>query len=562
MNDIYNEVLAKHTAPGQLFETKDIVNDKGITYSEYVHFPDSLRGFFDFGLNHGDKDWLVYEDERYSYKEVFEKSAQFGNALISSGIEKGDRVAICMQNNPEYIFAYLGILGIGAVCVPLNSWWVPAEVIYGLEHSDAKLLIADERRLKGLESMVNVTKISTSYAADNSFMSFTDFIKDQDTSFPEIEIQRNDNATIYYTSGSTGRPKGVLSSQKGVIATMFSWACYSTVMSEISKMSDPDADPVLGSSLAILHCVPLFHVTGSHAGLLMSILVGRKIVLMRKWDAGQALKLIEDEKISDITGVPTQTWELLNHPDRLNYDLSTLKTLGGGGGPRPAEHVKLLDEEFEGRPGIGYGLSETNACGALGNGDEYINNPSSTGRVVPPVTEIRIIDNNWNDVEEGGLGEVAIKSMANMVCYWKNPEATQECINQDGWFKTGDLGRFDGPFLYIVDRVKDMVIRGGENIACPEVEEAIYEHTDILEASVFGIPDERLGEILCASIVLKKDKQMDSDDLKLFLSDKLAAFKIPLKIEFSDSILPRLASGKFDKPQLRKEFSSKYNETL
>ena len=222
----------------------------------------------------------------------------------------------------------------------------------------------------------------------------------------------------------------------------------------------------------------------------------------------------------------------------------------------------MLDEEFEGRPGIGYGLSETNACGALGNGDEYINNPSSTGRVVPPVTEIRIIDNNWNDVDEGGLGEVAIKSMANMVCYWKNPEATEECINEDGWFKTGDLGRFDGPYLYIVDRVKDMVIRGGENIACPEVEEAIYEHSDILEACVFGIPDERLGEILCASIVLKRDKKMKPDELKLFLADKLAAFKIPLQIEFSDSILPRLASGKFDKPQLRKEFETKFNKAF
>ena len=562
MNDIYNEVLKSQTAPGQLFETKDVINDQGVTFKEYAHFPDSLRGFLDFGLAHGDKDWLVYEGERFTYKEVFEKSAQLGNALIDAGIEKGDRVAICMQNNPEYVFSYLGILGIGAVCVPLNSWWVPSEVIYGLEHSDAKLLIADERRLKGLESLPKVKKISTTYAPDDSFILFNDFINGHDSSFPEINIERNDNATIYYTSGSTGRPKGVLSSQKGVIATMFSWGCYSAVTGEVAKMNDPEATPVVGPDLAILHCVPLFHVTGSHAGLLMSILAGRKIVMMRKWDAGHALKLIEDEKISDITGVPTQTWELLNHPDRLNYDLSSLKTLGGGGGPRPAEHVKLLDEEFEGRPGIGYGLSETNACGTLGNGDEYINNPSSAGRVVPPVTEIRIIDDEWNDVEEGGLGEIAIKSMANMVCYWKNPEATKECINDDGWFKTGDLGKFDGPFLYIIDRVKDMVIRGGENIACPEVEGAIYEHSDILEACVFGIPDERLGEILCASIVLRDNKVMTSEDLKLFLADKLAAFKIPLQIYFSDSILPRLASGKFDKPLLRKEFSSKFEKTL
>ena len=191
-------------------------------------------------------------------------------------------------------------------------------------------------------------------------MSFKDFIEGHDISFPEIDIQRNDNATIYYTSGSTGKPKGVLSSQKAVIATMFSWACYSTVTGEIAKMKDPDADPIVGSDLGILHCVPLFHVTGSHAGLLLSILIGRKIVLMRKWDAGQALKLIEDEKISDITGVTTQTRELINHPDRLKDELYCIKTLGGGGGPGADEQVKLLDEEFEGRPGIGYELSETN----------------------------------------------------------------------------------------------------------------------------------------------------------------------------------------------------------
>ena len=562
MKDIYSEVLAAHTAPGQLFETKDVINDKGVTYKEYVHFPDSLRGFLDFGLLHGDKDWLVYEDERFTYKEVFEKSAQLGNALIDAGIEKGDRVAICMQNNPEYLYTYMGIVGIGAVCVPLNSWWVPSEVLYGLEHSDAKLLFADQKRLQGLESMPDVIKIVTSYTPDSNFKSINEFLDGHSENWPDVDISRNDNATIYYTSGSTGKPKGVLSSQKGILSTMFSWACYSTVVSEILAQMDPSADPLLSPDLAMLHCVPLFHVTGSHAGFLMSVLVGRKIVMMKKWDAGEALRIIEEEKISDITGVPTQTWELLNHPDRKNHDMSSLKTLGGGGGPRPAEHVKQIDEQFEGRPGIGYGLSETNALGTLGNGDEYVNNPSTAGRVVPPLTEIKILDNNWDELNEGELGEIAIKTPASMVSYWKNSEATSECMNDSGWFRTGDLGKFEGPLLYIVDRVKDMVIRGGENIACPEVEGAIYEHADILEACVFGIPDERLGEILCASIVLRDNIVMTSDELKLFLADKLAAFKIPLQIYFSDTILPRLASGKFDKPLLRKEFSSKFEKTL
>ena len=555
MTDVFNEVVQQVTAKGQMFETKEVLNDNGVTYTEYANFAENLKQFFDIGLTHEEKDWLVYENERYTYKEVYERSAQVANALIASGIKKGDRVAICMQNNPEYIFSFMGIMGMGAVCVPLNSWWVPSEVIYGLEHSDAKLLIADKKRLQGLESMTDVMKVVTSYADDENFTSFNSFVEGQASSWPEVEINRNDYASIYYTSGSTGRPKGVLSSQKGILSTMFSWTCYSVVASQIAAKTDPNATPLVSPELAVLHCVPLFHVTGSHSAFLMSILIGRKIVMMKKWDAGEALKIIEEEKVSDITGVPTQTWELLSHPKKNDYDLSSLKVLGGGGGPRPAEHVKQLDEQFEGRPGIGYGLSETNAVATLGNGDEYVNHPSSTGRVVPPLTEIKILDNDWNEVAEGELGEIAIKTPASMVGYWKNDEATKECMNEEGWFRTGDLGKFEGPFLYIVDRVKDMVIRGGENIACPEVEAAIYEHENVLEVCVFGVPDTRLGEIVSCCIYLKPGEVLDDEELRNFLANKLAPFKIPAVFNFSEIKLPRLASEKFDKPKLRKMYS-------
>ena len=554
-NQLFNEIVSELIKPGEIFETREIQDEKGNSFSEYVTFPDNLKGYFDFGLLHADKDFLVYESERYTFKETISKASQVGNALIEEGIQKGDRVAICMQNNPEFIFAYMGIVGIGAVCVPLNSWWVPDEIIYAMEHCDAKVLFGDQKRLKGLESLTNVKKIITTYTPDDSFESFDDFTKNHSEEWPDIDINRDDHATIYYTSGSTGKPKGVLSSQRGVISSMFSWAFISTVLSQREARLGKDATPLASSESSILLCVPLFHATGSHVAFLMSILVGRKVVMMKKWDAGDAIKLISEEKVSDITGVPTQTWELLNHPDRDKYDLSSLKVLGGGGGPRPAEHVKLLDENFKGRPGIGYGLTETNALGTLASGDEYLQNPSSAGRVVPPLTEIKIIDSNWNELPEGEIGEVAIKSQSNMLGYWKNEDATKECINNEGWFKSGDMGKFDGPFLYIVDRIKDMVIRGGENIACPEVENAIYEHPDILEASVFGIPDERLGEILCSAVVLREGSNLNEDDLVKFLSDKLAAFKIPALIKFMDSNLPLVASGKFDKPALREIFT-------
>ena len=554
-NILFKDITEQLTSSGQLFETREYTNSKGIALKEYASFPDNLRGYFDFGLLHADKEFLIYDSERFLYKDVIAKAAQVGNALISEGIKKGDRVAICMQNNPEFIFAYMGITGIGAVCVPLNSWWVPDEVIYALEHSEAKLLFGDQKRLQGLENLKDVKKIITSYTPDDNFISFSEFIKDHSSEWPDIEISRDDQATIYYTSGSTGKPKGVLSSQRGVISSMFSWACMSTILSEREKIMGNDSTPLASSESSILLCVPLFHATGSHVAFLMSILVGRKVVMMKKWDAGDAIKLIHEEKVSDITGVPTQTWELLNHPDREKYDLSSLRTLGGGGGPRPAEHVKLLDENFKGRPGIGYGLTETNALGTLANGDEYVSHPSTAGRVVPPLTEIKIFDENWNELPEGEIGEIAIRSESNMLGYWKNEEATSECMNNEGWFRSGDMGKFEGPFLFILDLIKDMVIRGGENIACPEVENAIYEHPDVLEACVFGIPDERLGEILCTAIYLKKGAKLDKDTLVQFLSNKLAAFKIPAIIEFSSVNLPLVASGKFDKPALRKMFT-------
>jgi len=559
MTNQYQELLDAHTAPGALFEFEERIHTNGVTYREFSNpgIPSTLRAYFDFGLLHPAKDWLIYEDERYTYKEVFDKAAQTANALKNVGVEKGDRVAICMMNNPEYIVSFMAITGMGAVVVPLNSWWVPSEVSYGLEHCDAKVLIADEKRLIGLEKNADVTKIVVRPENNSDHQEFNNFINNSSTEWPDIDISNNDNATLFYTSGSTGFPKGVLSSNRNVLATLFSWTCYSSIRGQMSDSAGGLGENADGTvkEISVLHCVPLFHVTGSHSSFLISILIGRKIVMMKKWDATEALKLIEQEKITNVTGVPTQSWEILSHPEREKYDISSLEDLGGGGAARPAEHVKQMDEQFEARPSIGYGLSETNALGTLNGGDEYLQYPSSCGRIVPPLTDINIIDENWNTLKEGEVGEVVIKSPGNMVGYWKNPEATAEVFNDDGWFKSGDLGYFDGPFLHIVDRVKDLVIRGGENISCIEVEAAIYEHSDVLEACIIGIPDERLGEQVAAAIHLKPGVEKLPKDIQEFLDGKIAKFKIPFEIRFYTDPLPKIASGKFDKPQLRKLFA-------
>ena len=562
MSDKYNEVLANLTAPDQIFAFEEMQHSSGITYREFTNTPKTLASFFEYGLMFPEWEFIVFNNERFTYQEIHKKAAQTANALKDAGIKKGDRVAICMANNPEYIISYMAVTSMGAVCVLLNSWWVPDEVSYGLENSEAKILIGDEKRLRGLEKFTELRKIVVRPMNNSAGLeTFDTFIESKAESFSESSLDTNDNATIFYTSGSTGFPKGVLSTHRNILATLFSWALVTTLKKEVEaaesnagQVSISDGAPVNQS--AILHCVPLFHVTGSHSGFLMSIIAGRKMVMMTKWDPGAALQLIQDEKIGAITGVPTQTWDLLTHPDRDQYDLSTLKELSGGGAPRPPEHVKKLKDGFkDSEPSIGYGLTETNAVGTLNLGKDYLIHPGSCGRAVPPVTDVAIIDENWNFIDESkAVGEIVIKSPANMVGYWKNQEATDEVFNSDGWFKSGDLGYIDDGFVFIVDRVKDLVIRGGENISCIEVEAAIYNHPSVQEAAVFGIPEERLGETLCVAICLKSSAELTEQELRDFLQDKLAAYKIPSFMQIGIEDLPRVASGKFSKKQLRDDF--------
>ncbi len=558
MSDKYNEVLANLTAEDQVFAYEEVMHSSGVTYREFKNTPKTLASFFEFGLTFPEWEFIVFNNERFTYQEIYKKAAQTANALKTLGVKKGDRVAICMANNPEYIISFMAVTSMGAICVLLNSWWVPDEIKYGIDNSGAKILIADEKRLVGLEKFVDLKKIIVRPSLDShEFEDFDNFICSQSDNFDEQTLDTHDNATIFYTSGSTGFPKGVLSTHRNILSTLFSWALVITLKreledSEYSTNSSPNQQP------AILHCVPLFHVTGSHSGFLMSIIAGRKMVMMSKWDPGTALQLIQDEKIGAITGVPTQTWDLLTHPDREKYDLSTFKDLSGGGAPRPPEHVKKLKDGFkDAEPSIGYGLTETNAAGTLNLGKDYLSHPGSCGRAIPPVTDVAIIDENWNFIDDPKkIGEIVIKSPANMVGYWNNQEATDEVFNDDGWFKSGDLGYIDDGFVYIVDRVKDMVIRGGENISCIEVETAIYSHPAVQEAAVFGIPDERLGETLCVAICLKSSMELTDDELKDFLQNKLAPFKIPSLIQINFDELPRVASGKFSKTQLRDIFVS------
>lgn len=543
------QAQAQLTGPGQLFEIEEI-GDTGVR--TWKHAPAHFRALLEMSRFHGEKVFLAYEDEHITFEEHFRRAATLANRLVEEyGVTKGDRVAVAMRNYPEWVVAFSATLAAGAIAVPLNAWWTEAELAYGVRDSGAKVLIADGERAVRLAG-TGVPMIVTRGEVPPEARAFDEVMGEipADVRLPDVELAPDDPATIFYTSGTTGSPKGALGSHRNLGQSPMTVAFG--LMRSIT-MAGKDVAAATGARRITLLTVPLFHVTGCFSGLTTTMFTGGGLVLMYKWDPEQALRLIERERVTAMIGVPTNAWQLMSHPDFGKYDLSSLTTLGYGGAPAPPKLLERITTNLPNRaPSNGYGMTETSAL-AIGNGGaDYQAKPDSIG-LPAAVVDVRVVDPMGDELPPGEVGELCVRGPNVILGYWNKPEATAQTF-VGGWLHTGDLAKIDDEgFVYIVDRAKDMVIRGGENVYCAEVEAALFEHPAVDDAAVIGVPHDELGEEVGAVIRLAPGTSVTTEELRSFLTDRIAKFKIPVHVWFREGELPRNPGGKILKTHLRRE---------
>jgi long-chain acyl-CoA synthetase len=544
----FDEVLARVTGPGGALEIARDEQGRAIV----AKLPPTLPGLFRaFCAIHGAAEAVVSGDERLSFGDIDRMSERLAHGLVARGIGKGDRVGIMMRNCPAWVVSYMAVLKAGGVATLLNGWWEAHEAEHAITLADPKLIIADAARAKRIAEHCpgrDLVSLPIDLPVEQAI---AELLAGTDDSVALPEIAPEEDATILFTSGSTGESKGALSTHRAVTTATYAYTSGLVVLKEILTQDGkvPTAQP------RTLLTVPLFHVTGEVPVMLNSFVIGRCLVLMPKWDATEALRLIEKEKVTYFVGVPTMSLELLNHPDRHKYDLASMTDITAGGAPRPVSHVERLRSEFpHAQPALGYGLTETNAVGCANYWGNYVAKPASTGRAQKPIVELAILGADDRPLPPSEPGEIAIRSAANIKGYWRNPEATAAAFTADGYFRTGDIGYLDEDgYLFIVDRKKEIIIRGGENISAAEVEAECYACPSVAEAAVFGAPDDRLGEVPVAVIYVKS--ALSEGELRQFLDGRIAKFKIPERIIFSDDPLPRLGTGKIDRRALKAQFA-------
>jgi long-chain acyl-CoA synthetase len=562
------DAYALMTAPGSMLEV-ETATLRGVETRVWKNAPPTLREVLAFSRIHGERIFLVHEEERVSFNAFYKAVAAFAAHLQAAGVVKGDRVAIVMRNLPEWPVAFFGATAIGAIATPLNAWWTGAELEYGLTDSGAKVLVVDAERLERIsEHLANCPSLERVYVArsldeiahplvvrmEDAIGAAESWAALPEADLPEVALDTDDDAFIFYTSGTTGKPKGALGTHRNICHNIFA-AMAGVARTALRKGEAPPAPDPTGPQKGALMSVPFFHATGCFAVLVPSLFAGNKLAMMRKFDPITAFQLIEREKLTSAGGVPTIAWQLIEHPARKDFDLSSLESVAYGGAPSAPELVRKIKETFpKSEPGQGWGMTETSATSTNNSAEDYRRRPDSAG-VAAPVVELKIVDGEGRTLPPGTVGELWCKGPHIVKGYWNKPEATAATFT-DGWVHTGDLARLDEEgFLFIIDRAKDMLIRGGENIYCIEVENALFAHPAVMDAAVVGIPHRTLGEEPGAVVHLVPGASATEAELRAFVAERLAAFKVPVSVVFWPETLPRNPQGKVLKGELKAVFA-------
>jgi long-chain acyl-CoA synthetase len=559
-----DEALALLTGPGAPFEIGE-TEVHGHRMRVYTTAPPSLRALWESTAAHGEAPYLIYRDEVLTYAQAHEQVRALAAHLAAQGIGKGDRVGIAMRNYPEWVVAFWACQQLGAIVVSLNAWWTAAELHYGLADSGTAALIVDGERYERLATDVlgQLPELRHVIVARHETDLGPRAVRWADalaapatTELPAVELHPDDDTTILYTSGTTGSPKGAVGSHRNHITNVMNTIVNGAVQA-VMNPAPPESAPVSPGQTVALWTFPFFHIAGV-TGICVMTATGGALVTQYKWDAGEALDLIERHRVSVVAGVPTVVRSLLEHPEARQRDLSSLSGISQGGSPVPPDSIARIEASFGGKvlPGNGYGLTETTSAVVVNSGTAYFAKKDSVGLPVP-VADVRIVDDEGRDVASGEVGELWVRGPNNVRGYWGKPEATAQAF-VDGWFRTGDAARVDDDgYVYVVDRLKDMVLRGGENVYCAEVEAAIYEHPAVADVAVIGLPHETLGEEVCAVVNLKPGATLGDGELQAFLAGRLAPFKIPTQVVVRDGEIPRNATGKVLKRDLRVELTGR-----
>jgi long-chain acyl-CoA synthetase len=563
---------AAMTAPGARFEMEEAVIN-GISGRIYKNAPPTIRGVVLNSINWGEREFLVYENERVTFSAHYKAVAHLAKALRETfGVKKGDRVAVVARNYPQWPVGFFSPLVLGAIATPLNSWWTGEELEYGLSDSACKVAIVDaqilERIREHLPKLPNLQHVIVMRGGeeegDPRITSLEKIIGDANSwgwldaiDMPAADVGPDDDATIMYTSGTTGKPKGALATHRACNSNVFNGMACQARHYIRQGLPVPARDPKVDPPRIPLLAIPFFHATGAFSNLLPAIINADKIVTMYKWDALQALEIIQKEKITTIGGVPAIAWQVLEHPDRDQYDLSSIAIIAYGGAPSAPELVATAKRKFPNSlVSNGWGMTETCAASCVNFGKDYELRPDSCG-APGPAMDFKMVGSKGETLGPNEVGELWVKGPNNCKGYWNKPEATAKTFI-DGWVVTGDIGRMDEEgFVFLMDRAKDMLIRGGENIYCIEVESALYDHPAIMDAAVVGIPHKVLGEEVGAVVQVKPEMDVTQDELRAFVSQHLAAFKVPVEIQVQRDPLPRNANGKIMKSELRPRFTSR-----